>query len=158
MGLVQLIGVVGGANAPPRVLVQTPTTLAPTHAVAERPLPPITGRSATRRLCIDIRQALADISRSRYVVIATEPVHRLQIRPIVAQLGVIPYHSPKLRPGPCSTVGVMRGTDRHIDKQTSVTNIYHALSTTHAKCNKLMSLKLRRNYEDTTWVNGRSAP
>jgi len=28
-------------------------------------------------------QAFADISRSRYVVIATKPVHRLQIRPIV---------------------------------------------------------------------------
>jgi len=28
-------------------------------------------------------QALADISRSGYVVIATKPVHRLQIRPIV---------------------------------------------------------------------------
>jgi len=28
-------------------------------------------------------QAVADISRSRYVAIATQPVHRLQIRPIV---------------------------------------------------------------------------
>jgi len=28
-------------------------------------------------------QALADISCSGYVVIATKPVHRLQIRPIV---------------------------------------------------------------------------
>ena len=28
-------------------------------------------------------QALADVSRSRYVVIATQPVHRLQIRSIV---------------------------------------------------------------------------
>jgi len=28
-------------------------------------------------------QALADISRSGYVVIATKPVHRLQIRPTV---------------------------------------------------------------------------
>jgi len=28
-------------------------------------------------------QALADISRSAYAVIATKPVHRLQIRPIV---------------------------------------------------------------------------
>jgi len=28
-------------------------------------------------------QAFPDISRSRYVVIATKPVHRLQIRPIV---------------------------------------------------------------------------
>jgi len=28
-------------------------------------------------------QALADISPSRYVAIATQPVHRLQIRPLV---------------------------------------------------------------------------
>jgi len=28
-------------------------------------------------------QALADISRSRYVVIATKPVHRLKIHPMV---------------------------------------------------------------------------
>jgi len=28
-------------------------------------------------------QTLADISRSRYVVMGTKPVHRLQIRPIV---------------------------------------------------------------------------
>jgi len=50
-------------------------------------------------------QALADISRSSYVVTATQPMHRLQIRPIVhksAQLDSTPYHSPKLHPGPCS--------------------------------------------------------
>ena len=35
------------------------------------------------KTCIERVQALADISRSRYVVIATKPVHRLQIRPIV---------------------------------------------------------------------------
>ena len=29
------------------------------------------------------KHVLADISRSRYVAIATQPVHRLQIRPIV---------------------------------------------------------------------------
>jgi len=31
---------------------------------------------------IDRVQALADISRSRYVLIATKPVHRLQILPV----------------------------------------------------------------------------
>jgi len=31
----------------------------------------------------------------RYVVIATKPVHRLQIRPISAQLEGTPYHSPR---------------------------------------------------------------
>jgi len=32
-------------------------------------------------------QALVDISRSRYVAIATQPVHGLQIRPIVHKQG-----------------------------------------------------------------------
>jgi len=44
----------------------------------------------------------------RYVVITAKPVHRLQIRPTEG----IPYHSPKLHPGPCSSVGMRRGTDR----------------------------------------------
>ena len=57
-------------------------------------------------------QTLADISRSLYAVIATKPVHRLQIRPIVHNWGH-PYHSPKLHLGPCSSVGMRRGTDRH---------------------------------------------
>jgi len=35
-------------------------------------------------------QALADILRSGYVVIATKPVHRLQIRPIVPNYGAPP--------------------------------------------------------------------
>jgi len=33
------------------------------------------------KLGIERVQALADISRSRYVALATQPVHRLQIRP-----------------------------------------------------------------------------
>jgi len=35
--------------------------------------------------------------------------------PNSAQLGGTPYHSPKLDPGPCSSVGMRRGTDRHTD-------------------------------------------
>jgi len=35
-------------------------------------------------------QALADISRSRYVAAATQPVHRLQIHPIVHSQGASP--------------------------------------------------------------------
>jgi len=45
-----------------------------------------------------------------------------------------PYHSPKLHPGPCSSVGMRRWTDTHT--QTAVTNIHFASSTTHAKCNE----------------------
>ena len=48
----------------------------------------------------------------RYVVVATKPVHRLQIRPIVHK--GTPYNSAKLHPGPCSSVGCGDGqTDRH---------------------------------------------
>jgi len=52
-------------------------------------------------------RALADISRSRYVVTATKLLHRLQICPIVHN-----YHSPKLHPGPCSSVGMWQETER----------------------------------------------
>jgi len=54
------------------------------------------------------------------------------------QLGGHPYHSSKLHPGPCSSVGMRRGTYSHTHTHTQrdargVTNF--ALSTTHAKCN-----------------------
>ena len=52
----------------------------------------------------------------------------------------IPYHSPKLYPGPCNSVGIRPRTDTQTDTQTRVTTIYFASShTTHAKCNKLLS-------------------
>jgi len=52
-----------------------------------------------------------------------------------------PYHSPKLHPGPCNSVGMRPQTDRHTDRQTHthtqmrVTTIHFSRSTTHAKCN-----------------------
>ena len=49
-----------------------------------------------------------------------------------AQLEGTSYHSPKLHPGPCSSVGMRQGTDT----QTHVTNIHFAPSMTRAKCNK----------------------
>jgi len=60
-------------------------------------------------------QALADISRSRYVVLATKPVHRLHIRPTVHT------GAPPIIPGPCSSVGMQRGTDRHKDARDHYT-------------------------------------
>jgi len=71
----------------------------------------------------------------RYVVIATKPVHRLQIHPNSEHLEGIHYHFPKLHPDPCSSVGMRRGTDTHTDTQTAVTTIHFASSTTHTKCN-----------------------
>jgi len=48
----------------------------------------------------------------RYVVIATKPVHRSRIRPIVHNSGTPPT-TPNLHPGPCSSVGMRPRTDRH---------------------------------------------
>jgi len=56
--------------------------------------------------------------------------------PKTAQLGGIPYQSPKLHRGPCSSVDVRPWTDRQTDRQTHVTTIHFASSTTHAKCKK----------------------
>jgi len=51
--------------------------------------------------------------------------------PNSAQLGGIPYQSPKLHPGPCKS---RAATDTQTD--THATTIHFASSTTHAKCNK----------------------
>ena len=61
--------------------------------------------------------------------------------PNSAQLGGIPYHSPKLHPGPCNSVGIrpQTGTQSDTHTQTRVTTIRFALSTTRAKCNNVMS-------------------
>jgi len=49
------------------------------------------------------------------------------------KLQFAPYHFPKLHPGPCSSVGMRRGTDT----QTAVTNTHFASATLHAKCKKV---------------------
>jgi len=58
-----------------------------------------------------------------------------------AQLGGIPYHTLKLHPGPCNSVGMRPRTDRQTHKQTDtqtrVTTIHLSWSTTDAKCNKM---------------------
>jgi len=51
-----------------------------------------------------------------------------------AQLEGTPYYSPKLHPGPYSSVGLWRGTDRHSDTQTAVANIHFASIMPDAKC------------------------
>jgi len=57
--------------------------------------------------------------------------------PDSAQLGGIPYHSPKLHPGPCNSAGMRprTDTDTRARARTRVTTIHFASSTTHAKCN-----------------------
>jgi len=70
--------------------------------------------------------------------------------PNSAQLGGIPYHSPKLHPGPCNSVGLWPRTDRHTDRhtqtdtQTRVTTIHFSWSTTHAKCNDVIIFRVSR--------------
>ena len=64
--------------------------------------------------------------------------------PNSAQLEGTPYRLQKLHPGPCSSVGMRRGTDRQTtdiqtNTQTRVTNIHIASSTTRAKCNNANS-------------------
>ena len=52
-----------------------------------------------------------------------------------------PYHSPKLHPGPYSSIGMWRGIDRGIDTQTLTETYRRLLSNTfrlampNAKCN-----------------------
>ena len=74
------------------------------------------------------------------VVIATHPVHRLQIRPIVHKWRASPTTPPSYIRVRAVVWACGRGqtdthTDRHTDKQTRVTTIHFASSTTHAKCN-----------------------
>jgi len=61
-------------------------------------------------------QALADISRSALYCHSNETRAPIANLPNSAQLQGTPYHSPKLYPGPCSSVGMRRGTDRHKDR------------------------------------------
>ena len=79
-------------------------------------------------------QALADISRSRYVAIATQPVHQLQIRPVV------PNRAASTTPPSYIRVRAVvwaygRGQTHRQDTQTRMTTIHFASSTTHAKYN-----------------------
>jgi len=68
-------------------------------------------------------QTLADIARSGYVVIATKPVHRLQICPVVHNKRA-PSTIPQLHPGPCGSVGMRRGTDRQTQRHTDAHDQY----------------------------------
>jgi len=61
--------------------------------------------------------------------------------PNCAQLGGIPYHSPKLHPGQCNSAGMRPRTDTQTDIQTRVITIHFASSTTHTKCNKCNDLR-----------------
>ena len=94
---------------------------------------------------------------SRYVAIATQPVHGAPIvnPPNSAQLRGIPHHSPKLHPGPCNSVGMRPRTDththKHTDRQTRTTTIHFASSTTHAKCRPNQYIRIK--YDDINFCS-----
>ena len=75
--------------------------------------PPVTRQSAASSA-----NRPRPVGRSCYVAIATQPVPRLQIRPIMHNYRGQPLPCPKLHPGPCSCVGVRPRTDRHTDTHT----------------------------------------
>jgi len=82
---------------------------------------PLQTQSLTRHTASTIRHSLTFRVR-RYVVIATKTRAPITNPRNSAQLEGTPYHSPKLHPGPCSSMGMRRGTDRQRDTQTTVTN------------------------------------
>jgi len=63
-------------------------------------------------------RALADIARSVLCCHSNKTRAPISNPSNSAQLEGTPYHSPKLHPGPCSNVGMRRGTDTHRDTQT----------------------------------------
>jgi len=80
----------------------------------------------------EYKHVLASILRSRYVAIATQLVHRVQIRPTLHNYGASPTT-------PLSNIRVRVvvwacGCGK-TDTQTCVTTIHFASSMTHAKCN-----------------------
>ena len=83
---------------------------------------------------------------------SNETVHWLQIRPTVHNYRA-PLPFPKLHPGPCSSVGMRRGTDRYIDTQTVVINIHFASATPHAKyLSGLTNVTDRQTYRISTAI------
>jgi len=132
-----------------RVRVTTPPQCGrngTSHATGSSILSPVRGVFAGMHSACGVRWAwritVGSATHFHSVAIATQPVHRLQIRPNSAQLAGIPYHSAKLHPGPCSSVGMRPRTDRQTDTQTRVITIHFSWSTTHAKCNNLCLGKL----------------
>ena len=79
-------------------------------------------------------QALADISHLALCYHSNE-TRALIANPLdSAHLEGIHYHSPKLHPGPCSSVGMRQGTDTQIATQMAMTTIHFASAVPHAKC------------------------
>jgi len=77
--------------------------------------------SLVRGVFVGMRSACGlrwTLPRITSAAIAMQPVHRLQIRPIVHNYGGIPYHSSKLHPSPCNSVGMQPQADTQTDTDT----------------------------------------
>jgi len=109
------------------------------HITSSPSSKPVHIAATERKPGIELVQAPADISRSTLCCHSNEtraPIANLHKS---AQLEGTPYHSSNLHPGPCSSVGMRRWTDRHTDRpaQTAVTTIHFASATPHAKFNEV---------------------
>jgi len=87
-----------------------------------------------------------DISRSALCCHSNEIRAPTANLPNSAQVGGTPYHSPNLRPGPYSSVGMRPRTDT----QTRVTNVHFASSAIQAKCNQLGPFRHVAKYTNVT--------
>jgi len=65
--------------------------------------------------------------------------------PNSAQLGDTPYHSPKLHLGPCSSMGMRRGTDRHADVHDQYTIRYRTECRTQNSTEGIGETMLKEN-------------
>ena len=93
-------------------------------------------------------QALADILHLALCCHSSKTRAPIANSPNSAQLQGIPYHSPNLHPGLCSSVGMRQETDRHTP--TSVTNRHFASSTTYTKCCEIYIVHL---HQSTNFLN-----
>jgi len=131
------------------------------HAAGASILSPARGVSLRRHAwCVALRAAcggpsglpLGSATHFHSVAIATQPVHRLQIRPIVRNYRGHPIPLRQVTSGSvqyCRHAAEYRQTHRlrHTDTQTRVTTIHFSWSTTHAKCNEaILQVTLRRRF------------
>jgi len=95
------------------------------HAAGASMLSPVRGSSPTCVACVCGMRAVCGgpgglTLGSAFPLCCHSNATRAPIAnlPNSAQLGGSPYHSPKLHPGPCNTVGMRPWTDRQIDRHT----------------------------------------
>jgi len=91
----------------------------------------------TWKVGIERLQALADISHSALCCHSNKTRTRIANPPNSAQLEGTPYDFLKLHRGPCSSVGMRRGTDTNT--QMAMTNIQFASATWNVITTKLVS-------------------